>query len=163
MAVTFKDYYDILGVSRTSTLDDIRQAYRKLARGFHPDVNPGDKSAEDKFKDINEAYEVLSDEEKRKGYDRLGPNWRGGGLTSLRRRDGPTTLSSPAISEEPSAQTATLADSVTSSIPVWPARRPRGYRFPDGWPGRGGRDFAEPRGSASWRSADDLSLSDGTL
>jgi curved DNA-binding protein len=78
MAVKFKDYYDILGVSRTSTGDDIRQAYRKLARKFHPDVNPGDKSAEEKFKDINEAYEVLSDEEKRKGYDRLGSNWRGG-------------------------------------------------------------------------------------
>jgi curved DNA-binding protein len=78
MAVTFKDYYDILGVSRTSTLDDIRQAYRKLARKFHPDVNPGDKSAEEKFKDINEAYEVLSDEQKRKSYDRLGANWRAG-------------------------------------------------------------------------------------
>jgi DnaJ-class molecular chaperone len=78
MAVKFKDYYDILGVSRTATGDEIRQTYRKLARKFHPDVNPGDKSAEDKFKDINEAYEVLSDEEKRKGYDRLGSNWRGG-------------------------------------------------------------------------------------
>ena len=78
MAVKFKDYYDTLGVSRTSSGDDIRQAYRKLARKFHPDVNPGDKSAEEKFKDINEAYEVLSDEDKRKGYDRLGSNWRGG-------------------------------------------------------------------------------------
>jgi DnaJ-class molecular chaperone len=78
MAVQFKDYYDVLGVSRTSTGDDIRRAYRKLAREFHPDVNPGNKSAEEKFKDINEAYEVLSDEEKRKRYDRLGSNWRAG-------------------------------------------------------------------------------------
>src|SRR5687768_16434152 len=79
MAVTFKDYYDVLGVPRTATEDDVRQAFRKLARKHHPDVNPGDKSAEDKFKEINEAYEVLSDAEKRKKYDRLGPNWKAGG------------------------------------------------------------------------------------
>src|SRR5918999_2859429 len=78
MAVTFKDYYDILSVPRTASEDEIRQAYRKLARKFHPDVNPGDKSAEERFKDINEAYEVLSDEEKRKQYDELGPNWKAG-------------------------------------------------------------------------------------
>lgn len=78
MAVKFKDYYEVLDVPRTATEDDIRKAYRKLARKHHPDVNPGDQSAEDKFKDINEAYEVLSDPEKRKQYDELGANWKAG-------------------------------------------------------------------------------------
>ena len=78
MAVKFKDYYDVIGVPRTATADDIRKEYRKLARKYHPDVNPGDKSAEEKFKEINEAYEVLSDPDKRKRYDQLGANWKAG-------------------------------------------------------------------------------------
>jgi len=78
MAIKFKDYYEILGVPRTATGEEIRREYRKLARKYHPDVNPGDKSAEEKFKEINEAYEVLSDREKRAKYDELGPNWRAG-------------------------------------------------------------------------------------
>jgi len=78
MAVKFKDYYDVLGVSKTATADEIKKAYRKLARKHHPDVNPGDKSAEGTFKEINEAYEVLSDVEKRKRYDQLGSNWKAG-------------------------------------------------------------------------------------
>lgn len=72
----FKDYYATLGVAKTATEKEIKQAYRKLARKHHPDVNPGDKSAETKFKAINEAYEVLGDPEKRKKYDELGANWR---------------------------------------------------------------------------------------
>lgn len=71
MAVDYKDYYKILGVSRDADQKAIRQAYRKLARQYHPDVNPGDKSAEEKFKEINEANEVLSDPEKRKKYDEM--------------------------------------------------------------------------------------------
>jgi curved DNA-binding protein len=72
----FKDYYATLGVPKAATAKEIKQAYRKLARKFHPDVNPNDKKAESRFKDINEAYEVLGDPEKRKKYDELGANWR---------------------------------------------------------------------------------------
>jgi curved DNA-binding protein len=72
----FKDYYATLGVSKTATDKEIKQAYRKLARKHHPDVNPNDKGAEAKFKEINEANEVLGDPEKRKKYDELGANWR---------------------------------------------------------------------------------------
>ena len=72
----FKDYYSTLGVAKTATDKEIKQAYRRLARKHHPDVNPKDKSAEGKFKEINEAYEVLGDPEKRKKYDELGANWR---------------------------------------------------------------------------------------
>ncbi len=70
-----KDYYSILGVNRNASEREIKQAYRKLARQYHPDVNPGDKSAEAKFKQINEAYEVLSDKEKRGKYDQFGDQW----------------------------------------------------------------------------------------
>lgn len=72
----FKDYYATLGVGKTSTDKEIKQAFRKLARKLHPDVNPGDKGAESRFKEINEAYEVLGDPAKRKKYDELGSNWR---------------------------------------------------------------------------------------
>jgi DnaJ-class molecular chaperone len=71
-----KDYYQILGVSRGASEQEIKQAYRKLARKYHPDINPGDKQAEARFKEINEAYEVLSDKEKREKYDRFGSDWK---------------------------------------------------------------------------------------
>src|SRR3954454_12033182 len=78
MAVQFKDYYEVLGVPRTASEADIKKAFRKLARQYHPDVAKTKKGAEEKFKEINEAYEVLSDPGKRKKYDELGPNWKAG-------------------------------------------------------------------------------------
>lgn len=75
-ATDFKDYYAILGVSKTATPEEIKQAFRKLARKYHPDVNPGNKQAEASFKEVNEAYEVLSDADKRKKYDQFGQYWR---------------------------------------------------------------------------------------
>src|SRR5579863_10427936 len=78
MPVEFKDYYKVLGVERTASGDDIRKAFRKLARQYHPDVAKDKKRAEEKFKEINEAYEVLGDAEKREKYDRLGADWKGG-------------------------------------------------------------------------------------
>ena len=86
----FKDYYATLGVAKTASEKEIKQAFRKLARKFHPDVNPGDKAAEARFKEINEAHEVLSDPEKRRKYDELGANWRAyeqaGGAPGARTR-----------------------------------------------------------------------------
>ncbi len=76
MAPKTKDYYEVLGVKRDVSDNDLKKAYRKLARKFHPDLNPGDKSAEDQFKQMQEAYDVLSDTENRKLYDQYGENWR---------------------------------------------------------------------------------------
>lgn len=78
-AADFKDYYAVLGVSKTASQDEIKQAFRKLARKYHPDVNPGDRQAENKFKEVNEAYEVLSDPDKRKKYDQFGQYWKQAG------------------------------------------------------------------------------------
>src|SRR3979411_2316024 len=76
MATRVRDYYDVLGVGRDADAKAIKSAFRKLARKHHPDVNPGDPGAEARFKEINEANEVLSDPQKRKKYDEYGPNWQ---------------------------------------------------------------------------------------
>ncbi len=78
MSVQYKDYYESLGVPRTASAEEIKKSFRKLAREFHPDVAKDKKRAEEKFKEINEAYEVLSDPDKRKKYDELGVNWKSG-------------------------------------------------------------------------------------
>ncbi|MCL1473416.1 DnaJ C-terminal domain-containing protein [Argonema antarcticum] len=75
-ATDFKDYYTILGVSKTATAEEIKRAYRKLARKYHPDVNPGNPEAEEKFKDLNEANEVVSNPETREKYDQFGQHWK---------------------------------------------------------------------------------------
>lgn len=79
MARNYKDYYKTLGVDRNAAEKEIKSAYRKLARKYHPDVNPGDRSAEDMFKEVSEAYEVLSDKEKRAKYDQFGQYWEQAG------------------------------------------------------------------------------------
>ena len=76
MVTKIKDYYEVLGVKRGAADDEIKKAYRKLARKFHPDLNPGDKSAEEQFKQVQEAYDVLSNADDRKLYDEYGDNWR---------------------------------------------------------------------------------------
>ena len=78
MPVEFKDYYQVLGVSPKATEEDIKKGFRKLARKYHPDVAKDKKTAEEKFKEINEAYQVLSDPESRRKYDQLGANWNAG-------------------------------------------------------------------------------------
>lgn len=74
--MAYIDYYKILGVDKNASQDDIKKAFRKLARKYHPDLNPNDPSAKDKFQEINEANEVLSDPEKRKKYDEYGEHWK---------------------------------------------------------------------------------------
>ena len=86
MPVQYKDYYETLGVAKTATHDEIRKAFRKLARIHHPDVAKDKKGAENKFKELNEAYEVLGDEEKRQKYDTLGADWERGGASQRHSR-----------------------------------------------------------------------------
>ncbi|MCH7607295.1 MAG: J domain-containing protein [Chloroflexi bacterium] len=85
-----KSYYDTLGVPRDASEKDVRSAYRRLARKYHPDVNRGDKGAESRFKEINEAYQVLADAEDRKKYDRFGENWRHADQFARAGADGPS-------------------------------------------------------------------------
>src|SRR5437588_456039 len=106
MAVDYKDYYKIMGVDKNASQKDIQKAYRKLARKFHPDVNPGDKAAEEKFKEVSEANEVLSDPEKRKRYDELGKGYQQYG----RRRPGTSGPMGAASGDGRRAQYSTMSE-----------------------------------------------------
>lgn len=96
MPVKFQDYYETLGVARTATAEEIKQAFRKLARIHHPDVAKNKVTGEAKFKEINEAYEVLSDPDKKRKYDELGPNWQNGGGPAAPGGNTPERARSPA-------------------------------------------------------------------
>ena len=111
MAVEYRDYYKILGVPRTASEKEIKAAYRKLARKHHPDVNPGNKEAEGRFKEINEANEVLSDPAKRQRYDQLGADWASyqqAGASGFVAKDAPSEnlLAADASDEEEAQQIA---------------------------------------------------------
>ena len=101
----YKDYYKILGVDRKASDDDIRKAYRKLAKQYHPDYNPNNKGAEEKFKEINEAYEVLSDSKKRSHYDRLGSDY-----SQWQRRGGPGNFNWDQYGGFPGGQRVNMED-----------------------------------------------------
>ena len=114
----YKDYYAVLGVPKTASQADIKKAFRKLARQHHPDAKPGDSAAERKFKEVNEANEVLSDPARRKQYDELGANWESvsRGAEAPGARSGSAAPDPPAaMSATSSGRPATRADSPTSS------------------------------------------------
>ncbi len=90
-----RDFYDVLGVKRDAAAKDIRQAYRKLARKLHPDVNPGDKASEERFKEVNAAYEVLSDDDARRKYDKYGDEWKHADQIEEMERRGFRTAGAP--------------------------------------------------------------------
>jgi curved DNA-binding protein CbpA len=116
-ATDFKDYYSVLGVSKSASAEDIKRAFRKLARKYHPDVNPGNSAAEAKFKEVSEAYEVLSDTEKRQKYDQFGRYWQ-----QVGRSSGPGATAAPlTMTALISAITAALTN---SSMNCWGALAP---------------------------------------
>ena len=157
MAVEYKDYYQILGVPKTATDKEIKAAYRKLARQFHPDVNPGDKTAEDKFKDIGEAYEVLSDADKRSKYDQYGDQWRafsqGGGGGGVSPGGAPGGAYSGNFDFGGSGMDDFLASLFGGASRRRGARRLRRLQPPGGarGPARGRRGGGVPRSRSAWK------------
>jgi DnaJ-class molecular chaperone len=154
--VDFKDYYSTLGVTKTASEKEIKQAYRKLARKYHPDVNPNNAAAEARFKEINEANEVLGDPEKRKKYDELGANWRmyeqagaapGQQTGAWRAPFGGGAGGARTVSEEELHEMFGGADPFSDFFHTFfggsaePGEGPRGRRSPRGRPARPGRDL----------------------
>ncbi len=114
----YKDYYKILGVPRNASANEIKGAYRKLAMQYHPDRNPGDKQAEERFKEMNEAYQVLSDPQKRARYDQLGDPTRSGSRTArLATSTGANGLPSRAYRKSISTTCSAMGPSRISSAP----------------------------------------------
>src|ERR1700737_1136260 len=154
MATTFKDYYDVLGVPRSASAKEIKTAFRKLARKHHPDVNPGDAGAEARFKEINEAHEVLSDPEKRKKYDEFGPEWeRYEAWEKAGRPGGNPFAAGGAGGPGPQGQYQTVSPEGLEELFGGPARSPVSSRPPLAVPGPP-RPVAGPRlgGVRTWRA-----------
>ncbi len=110
----YRDYYKILGVEKSADAKEIKKAYRRLARQFHPDMNPGDKAAESRFKEINEAHEVLSDPEKRRKYDELGQNYQRWQQAAANRRIRLDAVARPAACR--AAARAACASNMATSV-----------------------------------------------
>ena len=127
MAANTKDYYEVLGVKRDASADEIKKAYRKNARKLHPDLNPGDKTAEDQFKQLQQAYDVLSNPEDRKLYDQYGDNWRAvkagagapppgwEGAQRTKRPGGPARASPRAVSTSVTLSSVALVPAVAEA------------------------------------------------
>jgi curved DNA-binding protein len=139
-ATDFKDYYAILGINKTATSEEIKQAFRKLARKYHPDVNPNNKQAEAKFKEVNEAYEVLSDPDKRKKYDQFGQYWKqaGQGFPG----GGPGDMGGVDFGQYGSFND--FLNELFSGAGPRSGRQSYSYRTPSGRPGGGFNDFGFP-------------------
>ena len=142
MAVKFQDYYETLGVARTATAEEIKLAFRKLARVHHPDVAKNKVAGEAKFKEINEAYEVLGDPEKRKRYDELGPDWQQGAAGPFPPGGGRGRPHARGGEEDFEFSGTGFSDFFESFF----SGRPGGFASTRGAAGRGDRDggFAEP-------------------
>ena len=104
----YRDYFKVLGVDRGADADAIKRAFRKLARQYHPDVNPGDKAAEAKFKEVSEAYEVLSDPDKRRRYEQFGQYWNQAGAGAERGRVALTSISVATATSTTSSMTCSV-------------------------------------------------------
>ena len=141
--MTYKDYYKILGVDKNASIDDIKKAYRKLAIKYHPDKNKGDKTAEDRFKEINEANEVLSDPEKRKKYDAFGEDWP----TGILGRSSSGT-SSAARGQATSSRPSSAGDRRRAPADVLPPERGRTPK--PSFQSRSKRRTAARQNSSSW-------------
>jgi curved DNA-binding protein CbpA len=121
MPVEFKDYYDVLGVARNASDAEIKKAFRKLARKYHPDVAKDKTTAEDKFKEINEANEVLSDPEKRRKYDELGANWNHPGTAAgASRREDSAEVPKTVPNSISMARASAISSSSSSAVAVAP-------------------------------------------